>query len=254
MNKLVHFGMTILACLPTLSQVSARAAEIRMSPTTTDESIATVEGKIESGDFEKFKAFLNTNRPTRLYLASPGGSLNEALRIGLMVRTLNLSTIVPGKPLTRQARELALMQHHVTNAKDYQCTSACFFVFVAGVHRSSDEFGPPLLGIHRPFLPGKDVNALIKNSAVDADGDLKQSIGKYLRVMDVPEKYLDNMFSTPSDKVLLIRNDEFEADFDGFVPRLKQWAEDRCHAELAKTQRGCELNIETELAHVHMAN
>ena len=84
----------------------------------------------------------------RSYLASPDGDLAEAMKIGLLVRVLNLSTVVPGKPLTNQAFESAAAEHGLANPKaDYKCASASFFIFVAGVHRSHDDHGPALLGI-----------------------------------------------------------------------------------------------------------
>ena len=249
MNKHIHLCVAVIACLSALGEKTAPAAEIRMSSSVHGDSIATIEGKLEIGDYAKIKAFLESNKPTQLYLASPGGNLGEAMSIGLMIRTLNLSTIVPGKPLTSEARELALTQHGMTNSKEnYSCASACFFIFVAGVHRSSDKIGPALLGIHHPFVPGKDVVALMKNNAINAEGDLEKTIGKYLSIMDVPEKYLENMFSTPKGKILWIRNDEFEEDFDGFIPRLKQWAQSQCHSELAKNKNDCERSVQNELA------
>ena len=94
---------------------------------------AVLEGKIDAGDFDKFKSFLlNGNNPVEIYLASPGGVLADAMKIGLLIRTLKLSMVVPGKALTNQSRELAAARHDLKDPKaDYMCASACFFVFVA---------------------------------------------------------------------------------------------------------------------------
>jgi hypothetical protein len=241
--------MIILAWSFALGPAPARAADIRMSPSARDEPTATIEGKLEIGDFEKIKTFLQSNRPIELYLASPGGNLGEAMKIGLMVRSLNLSTIVPSKPLTNQARQVILSQRGVTNSnQDYMCASACFFIFVAGVHRRADDVGAPLLGIHHPFVPGNDLAALKKNSAIDAEGNLENIVSKYLKAMDVPGKYFENMFATPKGKILWIRSNEFEDDFDGFIPRLKQLVENKCQSELGNNRVVCERNIEDELA------
>jgi hypothetical protein len=75
--------------------------------------------------------------------------------LSFWVRLLNLSTIVPGKALTNESLGAAATAHNLKNAKaDYMCTSACFFIFVGGVHKSHDDRGPALLGIHRPSLKG----------------------------------------------------------------------------------------------------
>jgi hypothetical protein len=246
-NKIVRLWIITLA----FSFASARteAASVRMNSVAPEYSIATIEGKIERGDAATIQTFLGTNKPTRLYLASPGGNLIEAMRIGLMIRRLNLSTIVPSKPLTNQDYRIALTKYGLSNPRiDYLCGSACFFVFVAGVHRSADEMKPPLLGIHRPFIPGNDVVALAKNNEIDAAVGLENVIRDYSIKMDVPEKYVENMFSTPKAKLLWIRNDEFNQDFEGFIPRLKQWAQTECGPDLTKSKDVCEQRLQDELA------
>ena len=36
------------------------------------------------------------------------------------------------------------------------------------------------------------------------------------------------MFSVPKDEIRWISNDDFEADFNGFIPELKDWVDARC--------------------------
>ena len=193
-------------------------------PSGTAAGGAVLEGKIEAGDFDKFKSFLlNGNNPVEIYLASPGGVLAEAMKIGLLIRTLKLSTVVPSKVLTNQSRELAAAQHDLKDPKaDYMCASACFFIFVAGIHRSSDGYGPAILGIHSPSLSESALNKLSFDQVAAVDNRTRTSIENYLKMMDVPAKYAEDMFSVPKGKIQWIRNDEFEADFAGFIPTLER--------------------------------
>jgi hypothetical protein len=46
--------------------------------------------------------------------------------------------------------------------------------------------------------------------------------------MGVPAKYADQMFSIPKDQVRWISPEDFEADFTGFIPELKDWVDARC--------------------------
>lgn len=79
---------------------------------------ATLTGPFTVGDEAVFKAFLEKPRaqPIRvLYLSSAGGKIAPAMAIGRMVRKAGLATVV--------------------DADAASCSSACTFVFVAGVRR-----------------------------------------------------------------------------------------------------------------------
>jgi hypothetical protein len=162
------------------------------------------------------------------------------MKIGLLVRLLKLSTVVPGKPLTNQALETAAAEHGLVNPKaDYQCASACFFIFVAGIHRSHDDRGPALLGIHRPALTAETSKRLSADQAISANGQARTVVENYLKVMGVPAKYAEMMYSDPGRRIRWIRNDDFEADLDGFIPQLRDWVDARCdkRSDIEKNDR-----------------
>jgi hypothetical protein len=101
-----------------LISATASAADIHQDSSVAAGMGAVLEGKIEAGDFDKFKKFvLENDKVVEIYLASPGGNLNEALKIGILIRTLQLSTIVPSRTLTNHARELAVAQHDLRQPK-----------------------------------------------------------------------------------------------------------------------------------------
>jgi hypothetical protein len=55
-----------------------------------------LEGEILPGDFEKLKNVIVNNDGARdIYLASPGGDLSEAMKIGRLIRSLKISTTAP---------------------------------------------------------------------------------------------------------------------------------------------------------------
>jgi len=255
---------TFTACV--LAATSVGAAEIRVDPSRTATSGAVLEGKIETGDFDKFKTFvLNGNNPAEIYLASPGGNLAEAMKIGLLVRILKLSTVVPSKAMTNQGHYLTASRHNLKDPNsDYMCASACFFIFVAGIHRTSEDLGPAILGIHMPFLSNDDLKKLNLDQATAVEDRIRTTVGNYLKAMDVPSKYAEDMYSVPKGKIQWIRNDEFQADFAGFIPELRDLVVARCRsAEVEKrgpvpfsdtsmkkneAQLGCERKLQDELA------
>jgi hypothetical protein len=215
------------ACV--LGTVTAHAAEIRLDPSGGAVARAVLEGTIDAGDFEKFRTFLEHDNVVEVYLASPGGNLGEAIRIGLLIRLLKLSTVVPSKVLTKQSLEVIAAQHNLKDLKsNYMCTSACFFVFVAGIHRTFENPGPAILGIHRPFVTGNIIKKLGRNQAIAAEDQTRSTVENYLKAMDVPAKYAEDMYSVPKGMIQWIRNDEFESDFDGFIPELRSLIGTRC--------------------------
>jgi hypothetical protein len=255
----IFLGSTAVVVACVLGTVTVNAAEIRVDPSREAPKGAILEGKIEAGDFDKFKRFiLNGDNAVEIYLASPGGNLGEAIKIGLLVRMLKLSTVVPSKALTNQSRNVVAARHNVKDpAADYMCASACFFIFVAGIHRSSDNFGPAILGIHRPSLSASDLKRLSLDQATAADDQMRMTVENYLKAMDVPGKYAENMYSVPMGKIRWIRSDEFQTDFRGFIPGVRNWVGARCDDstdvenkdwEESRQKIDCETNVQDELA------
>jgi hypothetical protein len=206
-----------------LDPLPAGAAEIRIDPSLAAGQGAVLEGKLEAGDFDKVRNFiLDGAGAHEIYLASPGGNLAEAMKIGLLVRLLKLSTVVPSRAPTPEGRETLAARHGLTNPRsDYMCASACFFVFVGGLYRESDAHGEPILGVHRPAVVQKGPTRLSPEQLAGADAKAQSVIKNYVKAMEIPTLYADEMYSVPKNYMRWIRNDEFERDFKGFVPELR---------------------------------
>lgn len=190
-----------------------------------------LEGKIEPGDYDKLRRFIDEDcggYPRNIYLASPGGDLIEAMKIGRLVRTLRWETKVPSDlPSNFRKDTEAILKLNDAKA-NYMCTSACFFVFVAGIYRERDTF-PAILGIHRPYLSEQDLKRLSGNQVIASAKQVRKTVEDYLKEMGVPTKYTDLMFSIPKDKVRLIDEADFEFDFEGYIPELGDWLEAKCN-------------------------
>jgi len=204
----------LLISFVSLQQLAGPACAASLSIDRSDTKTAILEGTIDLGDFAKLQIFLGSNKDiVQIYLASPGGNLAEALRIGLLVRRLNLSTTVPNKVLTRQALEQVSMRHGLEHPEtDYLCASACFFIFIAGVHRDSDSNGSPLLGIHSPFILRQKLRGVSTYQASEIKDAGRAEIEAYFKIMNVSSRYVLYMYSA-SKKLRWIRDDEFNSDF-----------------------------------------
>jgi hypothetical protein len=111
---------------------------------------AWLTGSFETGDDDKFRAFLAQPRaqPIRvLYLSSHGGKITPAFEIGRMVRKAGITTAI--------------------QADSAVCSSACTFVFAGGVRRHNVNGNAVFegmtsmsgLGFHPAHRPGDRVQA-----------------------------------------------------------------------------------------------
>jgi hypothetical protein len=202
---------------------TGQAADVNKAPGDT-KSLVVIEGTIEDGDCDKLLILVRKSSPRVVYLASPGGSVREAMRMGRLVRALKLATIAPVKR-TGELRAQQAADFGVKNPnEDLMCASACFFVFVAGVLRNQDyTFGSPLLGIHRPYLSNNDLKGLSVDRTIETATRTRAIVESYLREMGVRPIYADQMFSIPREQVYWIPATQFRSDFVGLLPELKEW-------------------------------
>jgi hypothetical protein len=108
------------------------------------------------------------------------------------------------------------------------CTSACFFIFVAGITRQEVDLHAPRLGIHRPYLSDSDLRTLSGDQAITSGNRIRATVENYLKEMSVPAKYVDLMFSIPKDNIRWIGDADFKADLEGTILELKDWLAARC--------------------------
>ena len=111
------------------------------------------------------------------------------------------------------------------------CASACFFIFVAGIHRDGHA-----LGIHRPYMAPAELERIPADEATRRTRSVKATVELFLRRMGVPAKYLDEMYSVPKEEVRWLTEDEIDADFHGFIGEVRDWVEAQCGEE-AQTLR-----------------
>jgi hypothetical protein len=216
--------------------------------------VLVLEGKIESGDYITIRNFLsepsNFKQMTgEIFLASQGGNVSEALKIGYLIRRLRLSTDAPSRPppTVRSSGGEIIRPLDLANPRHYQCASACFLLYVAGVYREFIWAGR--LGIHHPQIEHKPIGATESDLSISTVG-MKDIIKRYFEEMNVPNKYLDLMYSTPPNEVHWVTQTEFDSDLKGYVPELKALLEAKCNsrpaAEQGREVRKCIVQTKTE--------
>jgi len=200
--------------------------------------VLVLEGRIDTGDYISVRNFLsevsNFNKMNGdVFLASQGGNIFEALQIGYLIRHLQLSTDAPSRPppTVRSSGGEIIYPSDLAKPQNYQCTSACFLLYVAGVHRNFIWTGR--LGIHHPQIERKAVGTTEKDIAI-ALADLRKKVERYFEEMNVPKKYLDLMYSVPSNEVRWITQSEFDADLNGYIPEVGVLLDAKCNARPAE--------------------
>jgi hypothetical protein len=220
-----------------LLSMPAFAASVTLHP---NGNLVVFEGQIEPGDFEKVEKLAREASPTGIYLASPGGNVAVAMRIGALVRRLAWETkSAEGRNVPMNMRDGVAIAYGVKDPqRNNQCTSACFLIFISGIYR--DGHG---LGIHRPTMSQADRERLAPEDQVKAADGVRAVVEYFVRRMGVPRRYVDEMYAMPNDRMRWITDEEIEADFKGFVPSVREWVKTQCGDE-AETLR-CKEDVMT---------
>ena len=158
----------------------------RLVLTRTDGAFR-LEGTIEPGDADRIIAQIEDmpDTPDSLILQSPGGSVDDALRLGRFLRERGIGT-----------RMLA----------GEFCHSACPYVLAAGAERD----------IHREASVGVHQHAFGKNTLLPAFlavEDIQRGQGevmRYLDAMGIDPLVMIHALTTPADEIYILLPEELE--------------------------------------------
>lgn len=183
----------VLVLLGSLS--TGRAAELRygaLDPRDPDSAPAVIlSGEIRKGDYEAILRFARKDphrfHASTIVLASPGGDLIEAIRIGGLIRKTYQSVFV--------------------NSAIGTCASACFLIYVAAVDRHALV---PALGIHRPYFAPSEFERMPLQAAEQKHRRLMETVRKYLEDQQVPQYLIERMFSLASTEIYWLSWDDLK--------------------------------------------
>ena len=185
MTKQIAFSCLIFAIA-----APALAADVSFMSPRISATCASIQlrGEIRSGDTSSLASLIAKNNTgcvgediqPAVAFDSPGGDIEEALRIGHLIRNKGFGTMVD---------------------RDARCVSACNIAFLGGVSRSVDG----VFGIHRPYaieFSTGESDALSKYEAIT------RTLNAYAREMRVsPELFERMMKISPQDVKFLNRQE-----------------------------------------------
>ena len=223
-SRITHLakGINFLAAFCTffasLDVSRAQGAEIELiSGRSGDpESSARIglTGIIEQGDYPKFKGiieqFANSGTfVTSINLSSPGGKVDEALRIGRLIRAKRIATLAAD-----------------SDNRESICASACALVWLGGVYRVGTVY------VHRSYI--EDGQSLKFDTWEQALGTSQGSIRQYLDELRVPNVVFQKILETPSTTITPISSGVDVSSMDSV---LDEYLLFHCGNRLSENQR-----------------
>ena len=173
--------------------------------TKYEESVLTIKGEIEKGDSEKLlKQILSHQHITEILLDSPGGIVDEAIKMSSVITGLRVTTRVVSEKL---------------------CASSCFFLYLAGEPRQSSGmtningifFGR--VGLHRPYFNKEFFDKNINENSTKKQEELMNSISKYLEKQMVPNYLIEIMMRRSSTEIYLLNDNDIQMLGEVYPPR-----------------------------------
>jgi hypothetical protein len=176
----VCFLIGLLSC----TSAFAEAYRLTSSPIDEFEPRIVIRGQITQQDFAFFSSQVNEfkSKPLRVFLDSPGGDVDAAMKIGRIIRSADGETRIP---LNRR------------------CSSSCALIFISGVKRFN--FGE--LGLHRPYF----ASAPLSNAQIEKQMPIMRSaVKEYVEEMGITGGFFERMFNTPPSEIDILRGDDSE--------------------------------------------
>lgn len=215
----------ILCVLPLILARPVAALEITYSSTNpftgspeSGEGLL-LKGEIAPGDY-KYLLEVIRNDPNRFWrstgfiLASPGGDIQEAVKIARLVKATYSSAFV--------------------GPAAGPCVSACFFVFASAARR---EAGSRTLGIHRPYIHPRRLHSLTPQQAETLQNTMLRQARLYLEDLQVPTNIIDTMFQRASTEVHWLTDPEIGEQLGRRPPWYEQFLIARCGLDKALERR-----------------
>ena len=181
-------------------------------------STGYLTGEISRGDYKNVLAFLTANEPFfgTLTLNSSGGDVEEALKIGRLLRKHLIETwapiTAPNGPILFAGSNLMCDGPRCT------CASACALIWFGGVERMGT------VGVHRPWTRDPE---FVRLSPAEASARYRRALNDltlYLNEMEIPQSITELMVATSSDDVRWIDA------VDGLErpPSIAEWEDASC--------------------------
>lgn len=245
---------------------SAFGAEVSVGRDINGFPIIDISGKIEKGDLNKIKktsakVILSSGEYNlNFHLNTPGGDIEEAMKIGQFAREILATVDSYGKTIIAPGSEDERLRFkpggepwkrlgYVVLRPDAQLSeeyivrnySAGILIFYGAVKRAHSDNSDqrlgfdkkrtiPVMGLHRPYYEKEYFSKLSPPQASEAYRKLENMVRNYLAEMGAPQSIIDRMFNRASNEIELLTADEFRGHYKSEESFLAEWLIARCGA------------------------
>jgi hypothetical protein len=177
---------------------------------------ALLTGQIVDGDYSKLVTFYRAYHPflTQFRLNSPGGDVDEAIKIGKLFRK---NLIIAWAPIRFSPSTQSLWR--VCDGQDCMCASACALIWFGATERHG------AVGLHRPRTDDQAFKALSPDEASIVYRQMLNSVTHYLEEMEAPRPMIDAMVATGSAEIRWVDASEDELERP---PSIAEWEDASC--------------------------
>jgi len=213
----IRIWLVILTLILALAPTEAISAELKVLVSHDDtgekpfhkKCHINITGIFEKGDADEFERLLKRIKQRRqtiefANLNSNGGDVNEAMKIGRMIRQNVIRTQV--------------------FSGDF-CESACFFVWASGAERLTSDSS---IGVHRPRFKKEYFKGLSANEAEHKYLEMANVVRDYLEDMNIPNHVIESMFNQSSNSILYLDSSNLKKLRK--VPFFDEWVIANCGA------------------------
>jgi len=224
MIALKNAMIVILFLITFLLSRSVFALEIKYSnvdPISGEQwqmSFLTLRGEIRSGDYNYLLDVLLkepypflTNRV--LVLSTPGGDVEEAMKIARLVK--------------------GVYGHVEVGEAAGKCASAGFLIFASAAIRIAES---RTVGIHRLYVDPRRLSSLSPSQAVALQNDVFRRARSYLQELQIPTSLIDTMFQRASSEVYWLSRAELENQIGHYAPWYEEFLIAKCGLDKAVTK------------------
>lgn len=188
-----------------------------------------LRGMIEKGDYERFLSFYRPLHRTvrKLYLQSPGGDPEEAMKFGRLMRKYLVAVEAPigGGGEDGATQMLFSPTLELCEGSACVCASACALIWFSSVERWGS------VGLHRPRITDPQFATLPLGEARTTYNKALQRIIRYLEEMEVPRPLMDTMVATGTDNIHWVYDHENDFKLQ-HPPSFVEWVNARCRPPL----------------------
>jgi len=185
-------------------------------------SVALLRGPIKAGDYEMTRKFVRQHLPflEAMLLHSPGGRVDEAIKIGRLLRQYLINTSAPDR---FRENNLRYINTELCRGPGCICASACALIWFGGPSRDGR------VGLHRPHFKDQAFARLPASEANKAYNAMLNLVTQYMTEMNVPRHAIDAMTATPSNEMIWVEASQVGTDRSlSRDPSYHEWVLSSC--------------------------